>query len=75
MTSDAEDQQHVVDSLRPLAHELAFEAFRTLDRNTFSVSAQLSVDDPASLRDFALFERILLDAYQKGYQAGQVKAA
>lgn len=42
MASDAEDQQHVVDSLEPLAHELAVEALRTLDRNTFSVSAQLS---------------------------------
>lgn len=49
-----------------LTIDLATRAFEMLGRDEFSVSAELSVDSPESLRNFGLLQSILLMAYKQG---------
>ena len=49
---------------------LATKAFEMIGRNEFTVSAELSVDNTESLRNFGVFQSILLMAYREGQKAG-----
>lgn len=48
---------------------LASKAFQMIDADAFSVNANLSADNKDSLRNFGMFESILLMAYNEGQQA------
>lgn len=49
-----------------LTMELATKAFQMIGRDNFAVSANLSVDNLDSLRNFGLLESILLMAFNEG---------
>lgn len=49
-----------------LTMSLATKAFQMIGRNDFAVSANLSADNPDSLRNFGLLESILLMAFNQG---------
>lgn len=53
---------------------LVEQAFKMIGRDDFQVSAQLSVDDPAGLRAYGLFQSILLMAYREGQASVADKA-
>lgn len=52
---------------------LATKAFEMIGANQFCVSADLSVDNPESLKAFGVLESILLMAYREGAKAMQSK--
>lgn len=52
-----------------LTIELAENAFAMIGRGNFSVSASLSVDNAESLRNYGLFQSILLMAYREGQRS------
>lgn len=58
-----------------LTMDLAAKAFEMLGRGEFSVSASLSADNAESLRNFGLFQSILLMAYQEGQKAAREEDA
>ena len=49
-----------------LTMSLAEDAFKLLGSGHFEVSASLSKDHPDTLRNFGLFESVLLMAYRRG---------
>jgi len=49
-----------------LTMELATKAFKMLGRDHFEVSANLSVDNLESIRNFGQFQSLLLMAYRQG---------
>lgn len=55
---------------------LATQAFEMINQDNFSVSANLSADNTESLRNFGLFQSMLLMAYKQGAldsQEGKIK--
>jgi hypothetical protein len=71
MTKNTEPTQTTTNT--ELGYELASKAFALLGTTRFEVSAALSVDDAASLRNFGKLQSILLMAYEMGREsaAGQ----
>lgn len=57
-----------------LTTELAAKAFEIIGSSNFSVSENLDVTKPESLRNFGLLESILLMAYNKGKAAANEQA-
>jgi len=55
---------------RVLGMGLVQDAFRHAGGDRIKVDACLSVDRPASIKDFEQFREILLAAYDQGYAAG-----
>lgn len=64
--STAEGKKSVMPDHSDLTVGLATKAFELIGKDAFSVSARLSVEQPESLRNFGLFESILLMAYNEG---------
>lgn len=58
-----------------LTNELAKKAFELIGSHRFEVSANLSVDNPASLRAYGQLQSILLMAYQEGQKSVKNDAA
>lgn len=52
-----------------LRMSLACDAFEMIDADHFEVNANLSADDPESLKRFKQFQDVLMMAYQRGTSA------
>jgi hypothetical protein len=63
---DSREGKSTMPDHNELTMGLACKAFQMIGCDEFTVSASLSVENSESLRNFGLFESILLMAYQQG---------
>ena len=59
------------DNLGALGDALALQAMREIGEPVFTISAELDVAHPSTIRNFKVFGALLAKAYQQGFAAGQ----
>lgn len=59
------------DNLSDLSNALALQAIQEIGQPVFTITAELDVANPSTIRNFNIFGDLLAKAYQQGFAAGQ----
>lgn len=59
------------DEMNALGNALALQAIQEIGQPIFTISAELDVAHPSTVRNFKIFGDLLAKAYRQGFAAGQ----